>query len=442
MSQKPTLHAALPVPPGTSERRARLVATPEQRAILAKAAAGTRISVAEAHAIVDAPFAELAAAADARRRAVTDPDVVTYVVDRNINYTNVCNVLCDFCGFYRTEKEKDAYTLSIEQVIDKIAPLEAIGGTQVLLQGGLNEALPLAHMEQMFAAVRERFPGMDIHSLTATEIEFYAEQEGLTFAQVIERLRASGLKSLPGGGMEILADEVREAVSPLKTKADVYLQVHEEFHKLGMTTTATMMFGMGESWAHRLDHLDKIRTLQDGSGGAEPKREPKGFTAFIPWTFQTDGSTRLKRPPATADEYLRVIAMSRLFLDNFAHIQAGWVTEGPRIAQMALSCGADDWGGILMEENVISAAGTLFGMDPPTARRYLRELGYTPAQRNTYYKILQRFDDATPDEKPHDIGQLDVHLGKVGNRGRGVAVKLGGTRQPVQFGKSDATNAD
>jgi cyclic dehypoxanthinyl futalosine synthase len=214
-------------------------------------------------------------------------------------------------------------------------------------------------------------------------------------------------------------------VSPLKTRAAQYLEIHEEFHKLGMTSTATMMFGMGESWADRVEHLDKVRALQDRSGGRTPRYEPKGFTAFIPWTFQTDGSTRLKHPVAPADEYLRVIALSRLYLDNFAHIQAGWVTEGPRIAQVALGAGADDWGGVLMEENVISASGTLFGMTPPHARRYIRELGFVPAQRDTYYKVLRRFDEPTDEEHAlADPQRLNVHLGRVGNRGRGELVSL------------------
>lgn len=404
----------------------------EQLRILQRAAKGGRLDPQDALAIVDAPLAELADAANRRREAVTDPSQVTYVVDRNINYTNVCNVLCDFCGFYRTAKEKDAYSLTIHQILEKIAPLAAMGGTQVLLQGGLNPDLPLEEIEAMFRAVRKEYPQIDIHSLTATEIEFYARQKGIPFREVIERLRDAGLKSLPGGGMEILADSWREKVSPLKTKTQQYLDIHEEFHKLGMTTTATMMFGMGEAWSQRVEHWDHVRGVQDRSQGREPLLQPKkGFTAFIPWTFQTDGSTRLKHPVASADEYLRVIALSRLYLDNFAHIQAGWVTEGPRIAQVALAGGADDWGGVLMEENVISAAGTLFGMTPGHARRYIRELGYAPAQRTTYYHVVKRYDEETPDERgaTTDPGKLNVHLGKVGNRGRGVAVKIGSVSQ-------------
>jgi cyclic dehypoxanthinyl futalosine synthase len=408
------------------------------RALLERAAEGGRLTPEEGVELATrASLVELADAANRRREAVTPPGVATYVVDRNINYTNVCNVLCDFCGFYRTAKEKDAYTLTIEQVLGKIEPLARMGGTQVLLQGGLNPDLPLEFIERMFRAVRERYPQVDVHSLTATEVEFYAKQNGLTFRETLERLRAAGLKSLPGGGMEILVDRVRDRVSPLKTKADAYLEIHEECHRLGMTSTATMMFGMGETWADRVEHLDKVRALQDRSGGRTPKYEPRGFTAFIPWTFQTDGSTRLKHPVAGADEYLRVVALSRLYLDNFAHVQAGWVTEGPRIAQVALQGGADDWGGVLMEENVISASGTLFGMTPAHARRYLREGGYVPAQRDTYYKVLRRFDEVTSEERAlvaPEPERLAVHLGKVGNRGRGVPVRVGSA--------SAATNPD
>lgn len=399
--------------------------------LLERAVEGDRLTPEEGVEIATAPFLDLASAANDRREKVTDPNVVTYVVDRNINYTNVCNVLCDFCGFYRTAKEKDAYTLRIEQVLEKIEPLARMGGTQVLLQGGLNPDLPMTYLEDLFRAVRERYPQVDIHSLTATEIEFYSKQEGLTFRETIERFRAAGLKSLPGGGMEILSDEIRDRVSPLKTRADVYMDIHEECHKLGMTTTATMMFGMGESWKHRVDHLERVREVQAraqkrAGGLRNAQGDLVGFTAFIPWSFQTDGSTRLRKSHATSEEYLRVIALSRLYLDNFPNVQSGWVTEGPKIAQVALQCGANDWGGILMEENVISAAGTLFGMDPPAARRYIREGGYVPAQRDTYYRTVKRFDEPTPDERPRDIGQLDVHLGKVGNRGRGMPVKLGG----------------
>ncbi|MEA3199443.1 MAG: cyclic dehypoxanthinyl futalosine synthase [Thermoplasmata archaeon] len=390
------------------------------QALLDKAVAGGRLTPEEGVAIAQAPFLDLAAAANARRNAVTDPRVVTYVVDRNINYTNVCNVLCDFCGFYRTGKEKDAYTLRIEQVLEKIAPLVAMGGTQVLLQGGLNPDLPMSYLLDLFRAVRERYPTVDVHSLTATEIEFYAKQEGLTFRETIERFREAGLKSLPGGGMEIMSDEIRDRVSPLKTRSAQYMEIHHECHELGMTSTATMMFGMGETWAHRVEHLDRVRAVQDQADAIGQR----GFTAFIPWTFKTDGSTRMKVSHATTEDYLRVIALSRLYLDNVRNVQSGWVTEGPKIAQVALACGANDWGGVLMEENVISAAGTLFGMDPPAARRYIREGGYVPAQRDTYYNLLRRFDEATPDERPAS-GTIGVHLGKVGNRGRGVPIRIG-----------------
>ncbi len=390
--------------------------TPAARRALDRAAAGERLSPVEAViAHEESSFHDLAAAAHAVREARTDPAVATYVVDRNINYTNVCDVYCAFCAFYRTPKDKDAYTLTIDDVLAKIEPLVAIGGTQVLIQGGLNEAVPLAWIEDLFRAIRRRYPSVDVHALTATEIDFYAKREGIDAASVLRRLRDAGLRSLPGGGMEILVDDVRRRVSPRKTSAADYVAIHRECHRQGMTTTATMMFGVGETVADRVEHLRKIRELQDEAvaGGR------RGFTAFIPWTFQTDGSTQLKLPPPTAHEYLKMIALSRLFLDNQAHVQAGWVTEGPKIAQLALWCGADDWGGILMEENVISAAGTLFGMNPAAARRYVRDAGFVPAQRDTYYRVLRRFDEATPDECPVPADErLVVHLGHVGNRGR------------------------
>jgi len=387
--------------------------------VLGEVARGERrLTDAEAAEAWRAPFHVLARAANAARERVTDPRVVTYVCDRNINYTNVCNAFCSFCAFYRTEKDKDAYVLSIDEILAKVEPLVALGGTQVLLQGGLNEKAALGYVEDVFRAVKARFPTVDLHSLTATEIDFFAKTEGITHEEVLRRLKAAGMRSLPGGGMEILSDRVRARVSPLKSPADVYIDIHRTAHRLGMPTTATMMFGMGEALEDRIEHWRRVRALQD---------ETKGFTAFIPWTFQSDGSTALKHPTATADEYLRVIALSRLYLDNIAHVQSGWVTEGPKVAEVALACGADDWGGILMEENVISAAGTLFGMNPAACRRAIRDAGYVPAQRNTYYEILKRFDAPTEDERPVPPGdRLAVHLGAVGNRGRPARVTLGG----------------
>ncbi|MHB8585357.1 MAG: cyclic dehypoxanthinyl futalosine synthase [Thermoplasmatota archaeon] len=400
-----SLHAPAPRPPSDPNGSG---APGAVLRLLRDVEAGHRLTIPEAASLYrDAPLAELAATANRLRERKTDPGTVTFVVDRNINYTNVCNVYCTFCAFYRTPKDPDTYLLTTDEVVRKVEELVHIGGTQVLLQGGLNPAIGLPYVEAMFRAIRDRFPAVDIHSLTATEVEFYAKQEGLTLEETVARLKAAGLKSLPGGGMEILADSVRERVSPLKTSASAYIDVHRIVHRAGMTSTATMMFGMNEEIEDRFHHLSMVRALQD---------ETHNFTAFIPWTFQTDGSTPMKfvRPgeephglrvrKATADEYLRMIAMSRLFLDNFDHIQSGWVTEGHRIAQAALGMGADDWGGVLMEENVISAAGTLFVMSPGNARRAIRECGYVPAQRTTYYKIVRRFEEEPPEEAlPRDL---------------------------------------
>ncbi|HVL87051.1 MAG TPA: cyclic dehypoxanthinyl futalosine synthase [Candidatus Thermoplasmatota archaeon] len=363
--------------------------------LLSESAEGRRLSRDEAARLWrEAPLAELAAAAHAARNRRTDPRTVTYVVDRNINYTNVCNVYCSFCAFYRTKKDEDAYTLSTEQVLAKVEELVAIGGTQVLLQGGLNEDLPLDHMKSLFRAVRDRFPQVDLHSLTATEIEFWARKHGMTFEAVLRELRDAGLKSLPGGGMEILVDRVRNKVSPLKTDAQTYLAIHRAAHELGMTSTATMMFGTVETIEERIEHLDAVRALQDASRRAGRR----GFTAFIPWSYQHDERVPLRVPPTTADDYLRTMAVSRLYLDNVEHLQSGWVTEGPKIAQVALRFGADDWGGVLMEENVISAAGTVFSMTPRDACRLIRAAGHAPAQRDTYYSILRRWEREDPPE--------------------------------------------
>ena len=388
------------------------MSSPSVQPILQKAKNLERITEEEAALLWhEAPLAELMAAAHEVRLKRADPDVVTFVIDRNINYTNICNVYCSFCAFYRTPRDKDTYVLTIEDVLAKVDELVQLKGTQVLLQGGLNPDLPIAYMEDLFRAIRAKYPQVDIHSLTATEIEFWAKQHGTTYAEILKRLKDAGMKSLPGGGMEILVDEVRKRVSPLKTSAAEYINVHRECHKLGMTTTATMMYGMGESIEQRVEHLRLVRALQDEADAAGRR----GFTAFIPWSYQTDGtSTALRAPPpkelgiempkkthwgATANDYLRVIAVSRLYLDNFANIQSGWVTEGARIAQIALHGGANDWGGILMEENVISAAGTAFTMSPKDACAHIRDAGFVPAQRDTYYKVLRVFDKGDPEER-------------------------------------------
>jgi cyclic dehypoxanthinyl futalosine synthase len=308
---------------------------------------------------------------------------VTFVIDRNINYTNACNAYCTFCAFYRRPGDKDVYVLPDEEVLAKVAELVAIGGTQVLLQGGLNPDLGLDYAVHLMKTVHKAFPQVDLHSFTATEIEHYAKMSDLSTLDVLRALKDAGLKSLPGGGAEILVERVRDRVSPLKTTADAWARIMREAQGLGMPTTATMMYGMVETKAERIEHLRLVRELQD---------ERHGFTAFIPWSFQNDGSAPLKAPQATSDQYLRLIAVSRLYLDNFDHVQSGWVTEGEKTAQIALHMGADDWGGILMEENVISAAGTHFTMTPEWSRYLINDAGFEAAQRNTYYRTLKEFE--------------------------------------------------
>lgn len=313
----------------------------------------------------------------------------TFVVDRNINYTNTCNTLCKFCAFYRLPGDaKEGYVRTFAEIFEKIDALTAIGGTQVLMQGGHNPDLGIEYYEKLIGAVHERYPQVNIHSLSASEIMHIAKTSNLPAPEVIARLARAGLESLPGGGAEILVDRVRGIISPLKTKTADYLAVHRAAHASGMKSTATMVYGLGETIEERMMHFDVIRRLQDETGG---------FRAFIPWSFEAQ-STKLDLPRRTGEEYLRMIAISRLMLDNIRHLQAGWVTEGVKLSQVALKFGADDFGGILMEENVVSAtgAGANEGVSKEEAVRLIRETGKIPAQRNTRYEILRVFDGHEP----------------------------------------------
>lgn len=353
--------------------------------ILEKALSGDRITIKEgAHLYENAPLVELGAVAQKIRNARWDPKTVTFIIDRNINYTNVCNVDCKFCAFYRKPTASDIYTLTKEQILKKVGELVAIGGTQVLLQGGLNPKIKWDYYIELLEAIRDTFPTVDIHSFSPTEIEFFAKYYHKSISQVLEELREAGLKSLPGGGAEILVDRVRQLVSPHKITTKGWLNVMEEAAKLGMRTTATMTYGFFETIDERMEHFDVLRQLQDKYGS---------FTAFIPWSMQPE-QTELEGQfeKSTATDYLRTIALSRIMMDNFPSIQAGWVTEGTKSAQMALHFGANDFGGILMEENVVSATGVTFWTDLDEVLRLIKEAGFVPAQRNTYYKILRRYD--------------------------------------------------
>ncbi len=311
-----------------------------------------------------------------RRRLHTDP-IVTYVVDRNINYTNVCLSGCRFCAFYRSPDHSEAYILSQTGLAQKIEETINLGGTQILLQGGMHPDLHLDDYVALLHFIKKRFD-IHVHGFSPPEIYDLAQKENLTVTNVIETLIDAGLGSIPGGGAEILVDSVRHRISPRKCTADQWLDVMRRAHQLGLRTTATMMFGHVETPKDIIAHLLKIRTLQDETGG---------FTAFIPWTFQPR-NTRIEVEPATAVEYLRVLALSRIVLDNVDNIQASWVTQGAKIAQTALAFGANDFGSTMIEENVVAAAGVHFQLSKEEIIRLIENAGYAARQRDCFYNLI------------------------------------------------------
>lgn len=339
----------------------------------------TRLSREDAHELfLYGDLLELGLAANEVCQRMHPEPFRTYVVDRNINYTNICISRCKFCAFYRNPGAEDGYLLSDDVIYAKIAEAFALGATQILMQGGLHPDLKIEYYEHLMRGISDRF-GVDIHSFSPPEIVHIAKVSGLSIEATIERLRNSGLSSIPGGGAEVLSDSSRARVSPGKCSASQWLDVMETAHKLGMRTTATMMFGHGESISERLDHLTSLRDLQDRTGG---------FTAFIPWTFQPT-NTELGGQALGGYEYLRMLAISRLFLDNFANIQASWVTQGAKIGQIALHFGGNDLGSTMIEENVVAAAGVSFRMSEEEMRQAISVAGFLPRRRDTYYKILE-----------------------------------------------------
>ncbi len=323
---------------------------------------------------------ELGILADAERARRFD-NTVTFIVDRNINYTNVCVNECKFCAFFRRKDHKDAYLLSYDEILEKVRETVEAGGTQVMIQGGLYPDLGLPYYEKMLRLIKDKFPSIAIHSFTATEILHFARQEGISVLDTLKRLQAAGLDSLPGGGAEILVDEVRQRVSPKKIMTDDWLAVMRAAHSIGMESTATMVIGFGESMAQRIEHMEKIRQLQEETGG---------FRAFITWTFQP-GHTQLGGEKTSSWDYMKTLAVTRLYLDNIAHIQGSWVTQGERIGQLTLGFGADDLGSIMLEENVVRAAGTSYDMSIRKMADLIRGAGKRPAQRNTTYDIIKRY---------------------------------------------------
>lgn len=323
---------------------------------------------------------ELGRLADAKRRELFG-DTVTFIVDRNINYTNVCKNECKFCAFFRRKDHKDAYILTYDEILAKVKETVAAGGTQVMIQGGLYPDLGLEYYEKMLRLIRGKFPSITIHSFTATEIQYFAQQAGISVLDTLKRLQEAGLASLPGGGAEILVDEVRKRVSPKKIMTDDWLKVMECAHSIGMESTATMVIGLGETMAQRIEHMEKIRQLQDKTGG---------FRAFITWTYQP-GNTELGGKKTSGWDYMKTLALSRLYMDNIKHIQGSWVTQGERIGQLTLGFGGDDLGSIMLEENVVRAAGTSYDMSINKMVNMIRGAGRKPAQRNTKYEIIKRF---------------------------------------------------
>ena len=344
-----------------------------------KALSGARITPEEALDLLEhADLTTLGALADLVRRRLHPDGVVTYIIDRNVNYTNVCNAFCTFCAFYRPPHHEEGYVLSLEQLQAKIAETYALGGNQILLQGGHNPALKIEWYEDTFRRLKETFPDLWLHALSAPEIVHIRKVSRLTLPETLGRLREAGLDSIPGGGAEILVDDVRRRLMKNKASGAEWIEVHEEAHGTGIRSTATMMFGHIETRADRIAHLAMLRDLQDRTGG---------FTAFIGWTFQP-GNTELGGTEVTTAEYLRTMAVSRVFLDNFVNVQASWVTQGPKVGAATLAFGVNDMGSTMIEENVVSAAGTTFKMDEPEIVRVVRDAGFTPMRRNMCYERL------------------------------------------------------
>lgn len=373
---------------------------PDWRQVLEKALGEERISPAEAIALYrDAPLRPLGRAATARRAGRTDASTVTYLIDRNINYTNVCVTVCRFCAFWRPAGHEEAYTLSREELGRKIEETLAIGGTRILMQGGHHPDLPIAWYEDLLAWIRETYREIEVDAFSPSEIDQIASIEGISTLETLGRLEAAGLSGLPGGGAEMLDDEIRSRVSPKKQSAAGWLQVMREAQSLGLATTCTQVIGFGESVPQRLGHLQRLRDLQEESLEAHGN----GFIAFIAWTLQTE-NTPLRGAAPTRNEYLRHVAVSRIFLDNIDHIQASWPTQGPRVARTALRFGADDFGSTMLEENVVSSAGTtLVAMSEEEIRAEIRRAGFTPAQRNTRYEkrghVPNSAEEGSPDVK-------------------------------------------
>lgn len=362
----------------------------EVKRVLDKAVSGERLSPADGLALLEShDLVAIGEAANAVTRRRHPEPYRTFNIDRNINYTNICSAVCDFCAFFRKPKSPEGYVLDKETIYRKIEETIALGGDQILMQGGMNPDLPLEWYEDLLRSLKGRFPQVNLHCFSPPEIHALHKLTKLPVRTVLERLKAAGLGSLPGGGGEILADRVRKEMTRGKCLTDEWLNVCREWHLLGGKGSATMMFGHIETLAERIEHLDRLRQLQDETGG---------FTAYICWTFQPDHTDMAHIPPVGSFEYLKTQAVSRLYLDNFANIQSSWVTQGEKIGGLALHFGANDMGSLMIEENVVAEAGTVHHLSLETIKRLIRDAGYIPRQRNVFYEYI---DSTEPAERAH-----------------------------------------
>ena len=354
-------------------------------AVMEKVWEGQRMNAAETAQLYQLPLEVLGSLANRRRELAKAEaydgrgnEIITYNVDRNINYTNVCNVYCKFCAFYRTAKDEDSYVITKEELDQKIEETVALGGNQILMQGGHHPSLTLDWYLDMLSHIKKEFPQVNIHAFSPSEFIHFQKVFDLPMEDLLRQFKEAGLGSIPGGGGEILVDRVRQRIAPLKAMSDEWLGVMDVAHRMGLNSSATMMFGHVEMLEDRIEHLERVRAQQDATGG---------FTAFIAWTFQPE-NTRLKAKTVGAHEYLRMQALSRIYLDNIPNIQSSWVTQGLEVGQVALTYGANDLGSIMIEENVVSKAGTTFQMTVEDMHRLIKDLGYEPRQRNNWYQLV------------------------------------------------------
>jgi cyclic dehypoxanthinyl futalosine synthase len=359
--------------------------------LLEKSVAGERLTPEEGLRLLESnDLTSLGRAADEVTRRMHPEPYRTYNIDRNINYTNVCTAVCDFCAFYRSPSSPEGYVLERDVLLEKIQETVDVGGEQILLQGGLHPQFKLDWYEEMLSDIKQHFPQVNIHGFSPPEIYHFTKLNKLSLREVLERLRAAGMGSLPGGGAEILVDRVRQEITRGKVLTDDWLNVNRVWHDLGGRSTATMMFGHVETLAERIEHLERLRQLQDETGG---------FTAFICWTFQPENTEMADIPPAGGHEYLKTNAVARLYLDNFANLQSSWVTQGLKIGQMGLLYGANDMGSLMLEENVVSQAGTVHHLSLEQIRGAIADLGYQPRQRNVFYELVD-----------NEVDTLDPHI--------------------------------